>query len=1313
LTGRAVYGQGKFRYGSWFQALTFAGFDPENIRRRMSWSKDSLIEAIRLLHLNGVSLNTRAIDHDDSLRTRRILKKQFKIDISGHAVFTRAISPQYFGSWDAALLAAGLDPSRIRRDHGVMQWRRSRHLILEAVRILYEKGVDLNAGAIQRDLSEKTKNILKEYFGLAISGKAVYLAGRRAFKSWDNALRLIGLDPEDIRKQTHMPWTNQQLVRAIRYLHQKKVSLNSYDIQRDDSARTTALLKELFGVPLTGRSVFAAASSPVHFGSWDAALTAADLDPQHIRKRTSASLTPDGLLIVTTDELQEQVSEILDDSIRMVRQFPIVPDRETVSDSLNGLKGNRDRLFEFQSIVGDASRNAFVEIVAFLDEVIKAVGNEAAIPDGDIRRQALRARVATARLESKTDLKARFSQYGYYEDDFEMRNTGPEKSLNPFDLETSRDLGRSPRSEMRREKLEDDAIRPSETRAFIQKDMKYPYLSDAVSLFLAEPLEEDAGHRQKERVLEGRMESREEGEAGQWPAPSEFGEESWLLQFILRAAPRAGQMMLLIGKRQQYASMGDDLFETLRVLDERQKALIQRYRLFDRQQLAVFERHLGLEGSLEWIERIKRFSGRERIIEEHLELLNQQMDAVFQFDPQTVTVGELERLHLETDRLLARKGVLIEQRTQAAIDREKFLDMCDKILRKYPPEGGISERPESRSDDPVRLSGAENVSESLEAIAHEKASETSPEGSSNHHAGYEDNPEVYRHVLRKKIAGRERIFLSDEGRTFKRVHRIRGTNLVEKRFGLGEENVSSKIKNEAVHVKLIYERGVELAARTYVYKHRIIQEFVEVLLSIKYAERGLLWQVPEKIGQELLVAWARLPERLHQRGIFDLDLGLHNVGVNLFGHLVAFDFGFMQSEYPGSIELHAAKKVYWDMIARVPPRLKNFSADLIGPLIESMFAYFSMSPDDNPVWGYDLQGEEALPRLGLPLLDEAAYLVNHSGGPFMDVIQSASVGLLNGFSTGDRQGREGPRSAPVSEDVPDETPRRERPHDDTPRSEVRESFFKRWAVPVFLAVGWAAAISNVVLTTGYFAWTQPGVLARFLSVMFESWVLIATVAVASHYQKKPLKQIAILVSGIVLAAVVFHPWSGYTLASLAWDVLLRIGPRIGVIYAAVYFADFVTAWVLGERNLSAIFRRAGTASWRWSLSVGLIGSYFLYFSFLPFIRTEISGNALRSLFDLGVGTLTASLPLTLATGIAFGEGKDLIADFRDITKSKTIRAFQRLYPVNFLYWFPMLWLYWWMVTGPVSFVLCMVYMEVCPFGIEMMKKKRYEFLTPQ
>jgi hypothetical protein len=25
----------------------------------------------------------------------------------------------------------------------------------------------------------------------------------------------------------------------------------------------------------------------------------------------------------------------------------------------------------------------------------------------------------------------------------------------------------------------------------------------------------------------------------------------------------------------------------------------------------------------------------------------------------------------------------------------------------------------------------------------------------------------------------------------------------------------------------------------------------------------------------------------------------------------------------------------------------------------------------------------------------------------------------------------------------------------------------------------------------------------------------------------------------------------------------------------------------------------------------------------------------------------------------------------------------------------------------------MVYMEVCPFGIEMMKKKRYEFLTPQ
>ncbi len=149
-------------FGSWRGAIEFAGLNYDDIRRYKSWTKPRILDRIRELHTQGEDLSWRHVS--------MIVDPQLA---------AAATKRKHFGSWKAAVAAAGLDYGTIRR---YQEW--DEDSIIGRVNELHSKGVDLNAKSME------------EYDITLIT------AARRRFDSWDRALTASGLDYKKIVLRT-------------------------------------------------------------------------------------------------------------------------------------------------------------------------------------------------------------------------------------------------------------------------------------------------------------------------------------------------------------------------------------------------------------------------------------------------------------------------------------------------------------------------------------------------------------------------------------------------------------------------------------------------------------------------------------------------------------------------------------------------------------------------------------------------------------------------------------------------------------------------------------------------------------------------------------------------------------------------------------------------------------------------------------------------------------------------------------------------------------------------------------------------------
>jgi len=145
-------------FGTWEDAVNFAGLDYDSIRRYKSWTRERIIARIKDLHAQEVDLSWRNVC--------------LNVDPQLAAAATKK---SHFGSWREALQASGLNYDDIRR---YREWDDDR--ILNMVREFHTSGVELNAKTMeQEDITLIT-------------------AARRRFDSWHKALTAAGLDYTEI-----------------------------------------------------------------------------------------------------------------------------------------------------------------------------------------------------------------------------------------------------------------------------------------------------------------------------------------------------------------------------------------------------------------------------------------------------------------------------------------------------------------------------------------------------------------------------------------------------------------------------------------------------------------------------------------------------------------------------------------------------------------------------------------------------------------------------------------------------------------------------------------------------------------------------------------------------------------------------------------------------------------------------------------------------------------------------------------------------------------------------------------------------------
>ncbi|MBC8142265.1 MAG: hypothetical protein H7Y38_12575 [Armatimonadetes bacterium] len=145
-------------FGSWQNAIEYAGLDYNDFRKYRTWTNETIVERIQELYAQNADLSWRHIS--------------LTLDPSVAAAATKKA---HFGSWRAALEAAGIDYDVIRRYH---DW--SDDEVIRKVRDLYAQGEPLNAKSMEQ------------------SDITLITAARRRFPSWDKTLSAAGLDYKNI-----------------------------------------------------------------------------------------------------------------------------------------------------------------------------------------------------------------------------------------------------------------------------------------------------------------------------------------------------------------------------------------------------------------------------------------------------------------------------------------------------------------------------------------------------------------------------------------------------------------------------------------------------------------------------------------------------------------------------------------------------------------------------------------------------------------------------------------------------------------------------------------------------------------------------------------------------------------------------------------------------------------------------------------------------------------------------------------------------------------------------------------------------------
>ncbi len=218
-----------YHFGSWGKAVDAAGLDyAGEVRRIPKWTRERIIDAIRAAHDAGEDLSWTNVTRSRSYS----------------ALAYAAIRDNQFGSWDAALAAAGVPPEQVRRYEA---WDEGR--IIREIKERLRLRAPLNSKAMQ-DEASKLFNAALNYFG-----------------GWDKALLAAGIEPDSVYKRRR--WNPEIIKREIRALNKAGENLAAPSMRRNHSPLYSAACK--------------------HFSTWTAARSACGIRRNFHKKKRRRS----------------------------------------------------------------------------------------------------------------------------------------------------------------------------------------------------------------------------------------------------------------------------------------------------------------------------------------------------------------------------------------------------------------------------------------------------------------------------------------------------------------------------------------------------------------------------------------------------------------------------------------------------------------------------------------------------------------------------------------------------------------------------------------------------------------------------------------------------------------------------------------------------------------------------------------------------------------------------------------------------------------------------------------------------------------
>ncbi len=242
------------------------------VKKRSSLNREDVLSVIRTLNLNQISLNVGALDRGNDEQVSRLIEQAIGRKIKSQQIL--GAGQRIFGSWDMALVAAGIDPSTVRLRRPRVPFRKLD--LVAIVQRLDELDVSLKPGSIVHSGRELEDLCLRE-FGYPIQGRSFFDAAEKYHGSWYELMKKAGI-PRERWFSHYGSWSKEQIISAIRILDQKGFVLGVTRLRSMKNPQVSHWIESVIGRRASGAALVVAARK--RFGSWHQALAIAGVDPE-------------------------------------------------------------------------------------------------------------------------------------------------------------------------------------------------------------------------------------------------------------------------------------------------------------------------------------------------------------------------------------------------------------------------------------------------------------------------------------------------------------------------------------------------------------------------------------------------------------------------------------------------------------------------------------------------------------------------------------------------------------------------------------------------------------------------------------------------------------------------------------------------------------------------------------------------------------------------------------------------------------------------------------------------------------------------